>query len=110
MIKRKYKRYSPHALMQVVDTLNDSLLGNIVNISLGGFMLASHRIIIPEGAIYQLKLQEQQSATDIELGATCLWQTEANATDNHWSGFQIIDISPKAEAALKSYILIGLRR
>lgn len=104
MGKRQHKRYTPGSLMQALNVLDDALLGNIVNISQGGFMLASHGSTIPEGAIYQLRLQEEQAAMDISLGATCLWQTEANATDSHWSGFQIIDISAEDEARLISYI------
>jgi len=104
MGKRQYKRYTPGSLMQAVNALDDHLLGTVMNISQGGFMLASHGSIIPEGAIYQLRLQEEQTAMDINLGATCLWQTEANATDSHWAGFQIIDISAEDEAVLISYI------
>lgn len=104
MHKRQHQRHTPKALLSAVNALDDTLLGNIVNISQGGFMLASHNTIIPEGAIYQLKLQESQSTANIHLGATCLWQTEANAADAHWAGFQIIDISAEDEASLISYI------
>jgi len=90
--------------MQAINNLEGTLLGNIVNISQGGFMLSSHDTIIPEGGIYQLKLLEEQSAMVINLGATCLWQTEANAANSHWAGFHIIDISSADEELLKSYI------
>lgn len=104
MQQRKHDRYTPKALMRAINALHDVAIGNVVNISQGGFMLSSHGIIIPEGTIYQLQLMEDSAKLNINAGATCLWQTEANAKDSHWAGFQIIDISPEDEETLKSYL------
>jgi len=104
MYQRKHERYTPVSIVRAINSLDNTFMGSVVNISQGGFLLSSHSIIIPEGAIYQFQLAEESLGVSINAGATCLWQTEASAVDSHWAGFQIIDISPEDEKSLKSYI------
>lgn len=107
MHQRKHERYIPTTLIEAINTITENQLGTIANISLGGFLLTSQVDDIPEGAIYQLRLQEssdQTTLTPINLGATCLWHSEAASPGSYWSGFEILDISPQDEQALKSYI------
>ena len=107
MNKRKQERYVPATLIEAVNTVTDTPLGTLANISLGGFLLTSQIDEIPEGAIYQFKLQECNEPVSMEpihLGAVCLWHSDASSPGSYWSGFQILDISPEQEQLLKSYI------
>lgn len=57
------------------------------------------------GTIHQLQLQNnEKTVPDITLGATCLWQEEASASNSYWCGFQIIDISSRDRETLDGYI------
>ena len=106
MNERKQERYVPSTLIEAINTVTEQQLGTVANISLGGFLLTSQEDDIPEGAIYQLRLQAQdgQTGVNLNLGAICLWHSEASSPGSYWSGFQILDISPQEEQALKSYI------
>lgn len=106
MNKRKQERYIPATLIEAVNTITDAPLGTLANISLGGFLLTS-QVEIPEGAIYQFRLHECNepgTMEPIQLGAVCLWHSEASSPGSYWSGFQILDISSQDEQLLKSYI------
>ena len=107
MKKRTHERYTPKDTLQVVNSLNNESIGTVANISLGGFLLITDNASIPEGAVYQLSIRggdTEGSSAGIDLGATCLWQAEANTPGSTWAGFQIIDISDQNERRLQDYI------
>ena len=105
MHNRAHDRFSPQSTIQIIDKLGGSALGVLINISKAGFMMLSEGNCPEVGNIYQVQLIDQDSGEpDICVGATCLWNDEANARHNYWSGFQIIDISPEDQAKLDNYI------
>jgi len=103
--KRAYDRFSPLSTIQVIDKLSGHALGVLINISRTGFMMLSEGNCPEGGEIHQVQLIDQDGGEpDISVGATCLWNDEANARHSYWSGFQIIDISPEDQAKLDSYL------
>ena len=105
MQKRAHERLSPRSTIQAVNSLDGRALGVLVNISSSGFMLLSEEEHPMPGSIHQLQLLDLGNhALDISLGATCLWQEEASASNSYWSGFQIIDISDSNQEQLQSYL------
>ncbi|BAO44599.1 PilZ domain-containing protein [Thiolapillus brandeum] len=105
MHKRAYDRFSPPSTMEVVDKLSGSTLGVLINISKAGFMMLSEGNCPEAGDIHQVQLIDPDSGEpDVSVGATCLWNDEANARHSYWSGFQIIDISPEDQAKLDNYL------
>lgn len=85
--------------LHVVDTINNITIGTIANLSSTGFMLVTDQLIEVD-SVFQLSLQSASDALDIHLGALCLWHAEAGAVETYWSGFQIIDISDRAQHQL----------
>ena len=107
MHKRAQERYTPRTVIQATNAMNEETLGTLANISLGGFLLTSQHNNVPDGAVFQMILEEQSDGGErlnINLGATCLWHSDATSPGYYWCGFQIIDISPEDEKKLKSYI------
>ena len=80
----------------VYDSNSGQLLGTLVNISSGGFLLYSDQ---PVGLnrVFQLRIDMPDGATGkiMELGAESLWVSDANQPGDYWTGFQIIDISAR---------------
>jgi len=83
----------------VLDRISQTSLGTIANISSSGFMLVTNRFIDID-SVFQLKLDGGSFKNSIDIGAVCLWTTEANSADSFWSGFHIIDISDSTQAQL----------
>ncbi|WP_456403693.1 PilZ domain-containing protein [Thiolapillus sp.] len=105
MHKRAHDRFSPRSTVQVINSLDGTSVGVLVNISSAGFMIVSEGTHPSPGSIHQLQLIDHKHGDpDITLGATCLWQDEASASDSYWCGFQIIDISAQDQAKLNGYI------
>ena len=105
MHERAYDRFSPQSTIQIIDKLDGTALGVLINISKGGFMMLSEGICPEAGEIRQVQLIDHESGNpDISVGAICLWCDDANARHSYWSGFQIIDISPEDQEKLNQYV------
>ena len=105
MNKRAHERFSPQSTIHVIDKLSGNAMGVLINISEAGFMMLSEGNCPEGGDIHQVQLIDHDSGDpNISVGATCLWNDEANARHSYWSGFQIIDISPEDQVRLDDYI------
>ena len=85
--------------IMVQDRINDVNLGTIANISSTGFMLVTDQYIDTD-SVFQFSLDYGDAEPAIEIGAICLWTTEASSATSFWSGFHIIDISDTTQANL----------
>ncbi|MCP3666580.1 MAG: PilZ domain-containing protein [Gammaproteobacteria bacterium] len=104
--KRTYPRRRLNDRLDIIDTRSDQILGNLINISKGGFMLLSN-VQIPTHQLYQLRLPLTTPVNGIEsidIGATCLWCQETGQSGRSWIGFQIIDISEQNSKIIETLI------
>jgi hypothetical protein len=105
--KRIEPRKQANEKVTVTDINSGRLLGNLVNISQGGFMLVSDAAPNP-GQLFQLRLLLPTPILDqghIELGAECLWCQEASDSDGYcWAGFQIIDVSEQGADLIEQLV------
>lgn len=80
----------------VRDINSDELIGYLVNISAGGLMLISDKLLTPN-RLFQLSMTLPAPINGIpiiEFGAECLWvQDNSEESQPCWAGFQIIDLS-----------------
>ena len=96
---RQADRLKPAANCQVTDVLTGTTLGEVLNISSEGLMLASP-VPICEGSIYQVDIRCQlQDMGRISAGIECLW-TDPHGNGGTLAGFQIIDISDEDQQNL----------
>lgn len=81
--------------IDVIDLLSGETIGNLINISEGGFMLITDQEL-PLNSLFQLRLvlpEGLTEASNIEVGAESLWSNASTTSDYLWYGFHIIDIS-----------------
>ena len=98
MDKRKHPRIPLdtdgwHA--EIRTQLDDTLVGQVVNLSLGGMLIIGTQIMAAE-TLYQIELSATTPDGDIQrfnAGVMILWSSKAESADTVWAGVQIIDIS-----------------
>lgn len=89
--------------------LNDEPIGEVVNVSLGGFMVLSGVTLEPNN-LYQVQLRATGPNGETEgfaAGVMTLWRIPAGRADVSWIGLEIIDIS---EADKKRLVKFTERR
>ena len=91
------------ANISIRDKIADKDMGTIGNLSETGFMLVT-RNEIDIDSVFQLELSDNNSGQKIQIGAVCLWNSQASTQQMFWSGFHIIDISSEAEEILKDIV------
>lgn len=89
----------------VYDAHSGTPMGQIVNISVEGMMLAGPAHIAP-GTVCQFRIQIQHDGSCIELqtGVESLWCQDVNNSGTYWTGFHIIDIAPQHQEILDRLI------
>ena len=103
--QRRSQRVSIPEHPQVLDAHSDAVIGQLVNLSSDGLMIASSRCI-EFNTVYQMRipLARGDDHLEIRIGAESLWCEDANDSGMHWTGFQIIDISPEDQRILESVL------
>ncbi|WNO09599.1 hypothetical protein [Teredinibacter sp. KSP-S5-2] len=93
--RRRLTRVPVSQSVNVSDVLKGTSIGKLVNLHEEGFLLLGARDV-NVNCVYQLKFQLSSPINDvsaISIGAECLWKSETDGEDQHWAGFQIIDLS-----------------
>jgi len=90
---------------QILDAHSGKLLGELVNLSTDGLMAICPGSIAC-GTVYQMRIPLVQGDRNVEIlvGAESLWCDDANGSGSHWTGFQIIDISPEHQEILNTVV------
>ncbi|MCP4234856.1 MAG: PilZ domain-containing protein [Aestuariibacter sp.] len=92
---RKSPRIDIDQPIQVIDATQNSVVGNLVNLSSSGLMvLTTHEV--PISHVFQLEMHlyfSDNSEKQIKFGAESLWAQETSTPEHSWVGFHIIDIS-----------------
>lgn len=89
----------------VYDAHSGKPVGQVVNISVEGMMLAGPTHIAP-GTVRQFRIQIQHNGnyTELQTGVESLWCQDVNNSGTYWTGFHIIDIAPKQQEILNHLI------
>jgi len=105
--QRKHERMYLSIDVPVIDVLQEEEIGNVVNLTVEGMMLALRQPRQP-GAIYQLALllpeDLDNGADTIKIGADCLWCSDTSAGGRYWAGLQIVDASSDTERLIAKLI------
>ncbi len=103
---RRLKRHALDGHVEVFDSVRGVYLGRLVNIHAEGLMLIGD-IALEDDKLYQLDLRLPQAINgreSIPLGVDCLWARASDDFSKHWSGCQIIDISPQGAEDIDALI------
>ncbi|MEN8763968.1 MAG: PilZ domain-containing protein [Thiogranum sp.] len=103
--QRRKRRVTIPGHPQILDAYSGNILGQLVNLSVDGLMSVSPAGINC-GTVCQVRipLLVGDQSVEIQLGIESLWCEDANESGAHWSGFQIIDISPEHQEILNSIV------
>jgi len=90
---------------EILDAHNGTVIGRLVNLSSAGLMVTSVNCI-QRSTVCQMRipLRRGDDRLEIRIGAESLWCEDANDSGMHWTGFQIIDISPEDQQILESVV------
>ena len=103
---RRARRRTVHEPVQVVDTMTDTVIGQLSNVSESGMLLMANTTLL-EDALYQFRFNlndAQGRETPIEVGAHLLWQDAAHASGQRWSGFRFITVPGEHMQQLRDWI------
>lgn len=92
---RRAKRREVNQAIEVIDTMTESSLGRIGNISQTGLMLIG-QVQVCEDALFQVRLDlldDHGRPRSLDAGIQHLWTDEGSAPGQIWLGFRFIDIS-----------------
>lgn len=101
--KRQNKRVHPPEGSVVINQIENKVLGKVVDVSAGGFLLAG-REKFSAGMIFQLNLVlAMKKKVSISIGAECIW-ADPQTSGLTFGGFQLIDIAQQDLEILESII------
>ncbi|MDJ0656642.1 MAG: PilZ domain-containing protein [Xanthomonadales bacterium] len=105
--QRRSDRKTLSSIVPVFDAMTGERIGHIGNVSAGGVMVIC-QIEVGEGNLYQLNFvlpEAEDPAQEFNVGAHCLWCSEAQSTGTFWAGFEIIDATEEEAEALEDIVL-----
>ncbi|MFK7958006.1 MAG: PilZ domain-containing protein [Lysobacterales bacterium] len=106
--QRSASRKELSALVSVFDSMSGDRIGHIGNISSSGMMVIC-QTEVGESHLYQLgfSLPPVGDAPErqFNVGAMCLWCSEAESTGTYWAGFEVIDIADDDAQALEGIVV-----
>jgi c-di-GMP-binding flagellar brake protein YcgR len=106
--KRKQERYSLECYLKVMDTDRRSLLGHIVDISMGGMKLLSEQPIRPDET-YRLLLDlslGSHKQTKVLVEARSVWTGEDANPRFYSTGFCFQGLSGQAQIAIMNLVTL----
>lgn len=103
--QRRQRRVTIQEHPQIRDAHNGKILGQLVNLSVDGLMAVSP-LSINCGTVCQVRIPliVGGQSVEVQLGIEALWCEDANESGSHWTGFQIIDISPEHHNILNAVV------
>jgi hypothetical protein len=103
--QRRKQRVTIPEHPQVFDAHSGAPVGQLVNLSSEGLMIAGSECI-PCNTVCQMHipLVIGGSKQVISVGAESLWCEDANGSGMYWTGFHIIDISPEHQRLLDAIV------
>ncbi|RZA08470.1 MAG: PilZ domain-containing protein [Moraxellaceae bacterium] len=103
---RALERHSVNGDIDVYDSLRDIYIGRLVNVHAQGLMIIGD-IALDEDRLYEIDMHIPTGPAQkqlLRLGVDCLWMRSADQNGKIWTGFSIIDMSPKASEEIRRLI------
>ncbi|UNK50935.1 PilZ domain-containing protein [Lysobacter sp. S4-A87] len=106
---RRARRRSIQEPVQVVDTMTDTVVGQLSNLSESGMLLIATAPLVDD-ALYQLRFNLRgtpHQTSPIEVGAHLLWQDKTSTPGQTWSGFRFITMLESELQQLRNWLDTG---
>jgi hypothetical protein len=102
--RRVHERHEAQSYLRAIDAASGDLLGELEDISLGGFKLEVHQVI-RRGATYDLRIDiriDGRNPLPIEVKARNIWVHRLEFDGKARAGFVFIGLVPAARARLEA--------
>ncbi len=102
--KRSSERKLIHQLLRVTDRRSNRTVGNLVNLSMDGFLLISP-VPIPPQTVAELSLELPYAVNGrdhVDLVARCIWCQKSSYSDDYGAGYQIEQMSIPDRAVMRA--------
>lgn len=103
---RRAKRRKIGYNVEVFDTMTEQVIGRMSNLSESGMLLILNQSLMSD-ALYQLRFKlpdDRGIERALDVGAHELWNDEAAAPGQVWTGFRFIDVAPGDLAFIRSWV------
>jgi hypothetical protein len=107
---RRARRQRVRGTIQVIDTMTETDVGRIGNLSETGMLLIASAPLVDD-ALYQFRFNlGANSPGEIEAGAHLLWQDRASAPGQTWVGFRFITLLDSQLHQLQEWLAANSQR
>jgi c-di-GMP-binding flagellar brake protein YcgR len=92
--------------IEVTDTMTGQVIGRLSNLSETGMLLILGEPLVSD-ALYQMRFalpNEEGDSRSVEVGAHELWNDEAAAPGQIWTGFRFIDVAPEDVNFIREWV------
>jgi hypothetical protein len=92
--------------IEVTDTMTGLVIGRLSNLSETGMLLILGEPLVAD-ALYQMRFalpNEEGDGRSVEVGAHELWNDEAAAPGQIWTGFRFIDVAPEDVNFIREWV------
>lgn len=102
---RRSRRRQVAEAIQVTDSMTETVIGHIGNVSETGMLVMSNAPLVND-ALYQLRfaLPDGPLKLPFEIGVHLLWRDQASAPGQAWTGFRFITMSDEQMQQLRRWI------
>lgn len=103
---RRARRREVDGTVPVVDTMLDTRIGRLGNVSESGLLLIAHAHLA-EDALYQLRFElrgADGAPFTVEAGTHLLWTSDAHAPGQTWAGLRFITVPEAHMRALRQWL------
>lgn len=103
---RRTRRRRLAETVQVVDTMTETVIGHLGNLSETGMMLIANTPLVDD-ALYQLRFSLRDAphhTSPIEVGAHLLWQDRTSMPGQTWTGLRFITMLESEMLQLRQWL------
>jgi hypothetical protein len=104
--RRAYERHAAQSYVRVVDMPSGATVGEVMDISAGGFKLAARRQF-RRGGVYEFRIDvcvDGKGREPIIAVARNVWSAAKRGSDNLHAGFMFVNLPALSRARLQQFI------
>ena len=109
---RRAPRRHVSEVVPVIDTMTDTVIGQLGNLSESGMLLGASAPLLDD-ALYQLRFElpdRTGKMVAIDVGAHLIWIGSANTPGQSWAGLRFLTISEAHLALLRQWVGVPPKR